>query len=123
MASALPLIPVFTAPPVTQASSGCGAALFAEHLHSRFRATDEAGRQADLELTQVHEVTCDPSLEQFSLVFEGRSGDAPLQGICGFDHAVLDPLTIFVTSEVARRPGRSLYVAAFNRRRDAQQAA
>jgi hypothetical protein len=95
----------------------CGAATFAAHLRSRFRVTDASGRRADVELTHVHELACDPSLEQFSLVFEDDPGAAPLGGACQFDHPALGRQTLFITAHVAADSERPIYEAPFNRRR------
>jgi hypothetical protein len=122
MVPAFRFAPILASTSLPPAADDCGAAMFAAHLHTRFRATDAMGDSADLVLTHVHELVCDPSLEQFSLVFEGRGGHR-LDGTCRFDHPALGRLTLFIASDTVTHPQRSLHQAAFNRRRDTRQEA
>ena len=89
LASAVSAAPVLAAAGLGPRTADCGAAMFAAHLHTRFRVSDDAGHRADLVLTHVDELACDSTLEQFSLVFEGAGGQSSLAGTCRFDHPAL----------------------------------
>jgi hypothetical protein len=121
LAAAVRALPGHVTAAQAASSTECGAAAFATLLHSRFRVSDDAGHRADLELTHVHEFACDPSLEQFSLVFEGAP-PVLLEGICRFDHPAFGRQTLFITAGDRTDSARAVYQASFSRRRVPDEA-
>jgi hypothetical protein len=99
------------------------AALFRPHVGTRFRVIDNHGATAELELTEVDEVSCDACLEQFTLIFQGAGTPTPLDGMYRFEHASLAALTLFISPAADADAQRTVYQACFSLRRDGAKSA
>jgi hypothetical protein len=95
------------------------AKIFAEHLHTRFKADLGAAGALELELAEVVEHNPSPQVECFSLFFRGPGSPQMQQGMKKLAHTVLGELEIFLTP-VARDENGFTYETVFNRFRKPQ---
>lgn len=91
--------------------------LFAENLHSKFKAALDQENTLVLELTEVDEKSVNPRVECFSVLFQGPPAPMLSQGMRRLEHEKLGTFDLFLTPIGIGNDGSLLYEAVFNRMR------
>jgi hypothetical protein len=90
------------------------AKVFAEQLHTRFKAHVGNPEPVELELAEVNERTTSPPVELFSLTFRGPVTPILVQHIHHLEHDKLGKFDLFLTPIGQDENGTS-YEAIFHR--------
>lgn len=89
------------------------AALFADHLNTKFKVQTDGSSAVELELIDVHEYDFRPGQEAFSLIFRGPLDPILDQAIRHIEHPSIGG-DIFLVP-IAKKDDGMHYEAAFNR--------
>lgn len=87
---------------------------FAEHLNTKFRVETGAEQTAEMELTEVTEVTQKSRQESFAVIFLAPKDTAPEQRLYQMRHEALGALDIFLVPVSLDERGLR-FEAVFNR--------